>query len=57
MQRINHAPEGAYYIGSTEGPDQMSEATADAIGEAMQPAYLQDSDGVRHYFDLFTTEG
>jgi len=45
-------PEGAAYIGSTEGPNQLSEETADRIGDATAPAYIKDQDGHRHFFDL-----
>jgi hypothetical protein len=52
MKRITHAPADAAYIGSTEGPDQISEETADSIDDATAPAYIQDPDGCRHFFDL-----
>ena len=39
-------------IGSTEGPDQISEETADRLADATAPAYIQDEDGHRHFFDL-----
>ena len=52
MKRIQHAPADAAYIGSTEGPDQISEETADRIEDATAPAYIQDEDGRRHFFDL-----
>lgn len=45
-------PGDAAYIGSTEGPDTMSEATADRLDDATAPAYIQDQDGTRHFFDL-----
>lgn len=45
-------PHDAAYIGSTEGPDTMSEATADRLDDATAPAYTQDQDGTRHFFDL-----
>jgi hypothetical protein len=47
-------PHDAAYIGSTEGPDQMSEETADRIEDATAPAYIQDQDGTRHFFELCT---
>lgn len=52
MQRINHAPDTARYIGSDDCPGQMSEAVADRLDRAIEPAYIQDQDGTRHYFDL-----
>jgi hypothetical protein len=52
MKRLNSAPEHADYLGSTEGPDQLSEATADRIDEAIEPAFFQDADGHRHFFDM-----
>jgi hypothetical protein len=52
MKRITHAPADSAYIGSTEGPDQMSEETADRLNDATAPAYIQDEDGHRHFFDL-----
>ncbi len=52
MKRITHAPADAAYIGSTEGPDTMSEETADRIDDATAPAFTQDQDGTRHFFDL-----
>jgi hypothetical protein len=45
-------PHSAAYIGSTEGPDQISEETADRIDDSTAPAYTQDQDGTRHFFDL-----
>jgi hypothetical protein len=52
MKRITHAPQDSAYIGSTEGPDQISEETADRIEDATALAYIQDPDGCRHFFDL-----
>jgi hypothetical protein len=52
MKRIQHAPQDSAYIGSTEGPDTMSEETADRLDDATAPAYIQDEDGNRHFFDL-----
>jgi hypothetical protein len=45
-------PASAAYLGSTEGPDTISEETADRIEDATAPAYIQDEDGHRHFFDL-----
>jgi len=45
-------PSSAAYIGSTEGPDQISEETADRIDEAGEPVFFQDEDGHKHFFDL-----
>ena len=58
MKRFNSdqaLPEGAAYLGSTEGPDQMSEETADRLDDATAPAYIKDTDGRRHFFDLCPT--
>jgi hypothetical protein len=52
MKRIEHAPADSAYIGSTEGPNTMSEETADRLNDATAPAYIQDEDGHRHFFDL-----
>jgi hypothetical protein len=52
MKRLNSAPDHADYLGSTEGPDQLDEATADRIDEAANPAFFQDADGHRHFFDM-----
>ena len=56
MKRYNAdtLPHSAEYIGSTEGPDTMSEETADRIDDATAPAYIQDQDGTRHFFELCT---
>ena len=48
-------PVEATYLGSTEGPDQMSEETADRLDDATAPAYIKDEDGYRHFFDLCPT--
>jgi|GEM_PF-6422695 len=48
-------PEGAAYLGSTEGPVQMSEETAGRLDDATAPAYIKDDDGHRHFFDLCPT--
>jgi hypothetical protein len=45
-------PNEAAYIGSSEGRDQVSEETADHLSDATAPAYIQDEDGTRHFFDL-----
>lgn len=45
-------PARADYIGSTEGADRIAEAVADRLDRAAAPAYIQDADGTRHYFDL-----
>lgn len=47
-------PNTATYLGSTEGPDTMSEATADEIDRAAEPAFFKDQDGSRHFFELAT---
>ena len=47
-------PKAATYIGSTEGPDTMTEAVADAIDRAAEPAFFKDEDGTRHFFELAT---
>jgi hypothetical protein len=54
MRRLSAAPPAttADYIGSTEGPHQIDEATADRIDEATEPAFFQDADGWRHFFDM-----
>jgi hypothetical protein len=52
MRRLAAAPTAADYLGSTEGPHQISEETADRIEEAAEPAFFQDADGHRHFFDM-----
>ena len=52
MKRIYTQPHDSAYIGSTEGPDWMSEETADRLNDATAPAYIQYEDGHRHFFDL-----
>jgi len=54
MRRLSAAPPAtaADYLGSTEGPHQIDEATADRIDEATEPAFFQDEDGHRHFFDM-----
>jgi hypothetical protein len=54
MRRLSAAPPAtaADYIGSTEGPHQIDEATADRIDEAAAPAFFQDADGHKHFFDM-----
>lgn len=47
-------PKAATYLGSTEGPDTMAEAVADEIDRAAEPAFFQDRDGTRHFFELAT---
>ena len=47
-------PHSAAYIGSTEGPDQMSEELADRIDDTIAPAYIQEPDGSRSFFELCT---
>lgn len=45
-------PHDAVYIGSTEGPDTMSEFLADLIADAIAPAYIQEPDGSASFFEL-----
>ena len=45
-------PQDAAYIGSTEGPDQMSEELADRIEDTIAPAYITEPDGSRSFFEL-----
>lgn len=45
-------PKTAVYLGSEHGDGSIEEATADAINEAIEPAFFRDEDGQRHYFDL-----
>jgi hypothetical protein len=52
MKRIYHVPQDAAYLGSTEGPDTMSEEITDRLNDATAPAYIKDEDGHRHFFDL-----
>ena len=47
-------PQDAAYIGSTEGPDQISEFLADLIEDATAPAYITEPDGSRSFFELCT---
>lgn len=49
-------PARAAYIGSTEGADHIAEAVADQLDRAAAPAYIQDDDGTKHYFDLEPNE-
>jgi hypothetical protein len=45
-------PKTAIYLGSRNGGGEMEEATADAIADAIEPAFFKDEDGEFHYFDL-----
>ena len=45
-------PHDAAYIGSTEGPDRISEFLADLIADAIAPAYIQEPDGSASFFEL-----
>ena len=45
-------PHDAQYIGSTEGPDTISTQVQDLIDDTIAPAYIQDQDGTRHFFEL-----
>jgi hypothetical protein len=45
-------PDSAAYIGSTEGPDRISTQVLELIDETTAPAYIQDPDGTRHFFEL-----
>jgi hypothetical protein len=52
MKRIYNQPHDAQYIGSTEGPDRISNFVLDLIDDSIAPAYIQDEDGTRHFFEL-----
>tara|TARA_R110000782_G_scaffold206223_1_gene294896 strand:- start:886 stop:1062 length:177 start_codon:yes stop_codon:yes gene_type:complete len=56
MHQIFNPPADAVYIGCTEGADRMSEETADQLADAADPAYIEDADGSRYFFDLHPTE-
>jgi hypothetical protein len=45
-------PREAAYLGSTEGPDTISEFLADLIADAIAPAYIQEPDGSASFFEL-----
>lgn len=45
MKKLTSAPEDHEYLGS-------SEEVYDRIAEAVEPAYIVDEGGTRHYFDL-----
>jgi hypothetical protein len=45
-------PNDAAYIGSTEGPDLISTQVLDLIDDTIAPAYVQDADGTRHFYEL-----
>lgn len=45
-------PQDAAYIGSTEGPDRISTQVLDLIDDTTAPAYTQDQDGTRHFYEL-----
>jgi hypothetical protein len=45
-------PHSAEYIGSTEGPHQMSEELADRLDDTIAPAYITEPDGSRSFFEL-----
>jgi len=45
-------PHDAAYIGSTEGPDRMSETLADLLADAIAPAYIAEPDGSASFFEL-----
>jgi hypothetical protein len=45
-------PASAAYIGSTEGPDRISTQVLDLIDDTTAPAYIQDPDGTRHFYEL-----
>jgi hypothetical protein len=45
-------PQTAIYLGSEHGDGSIEESTADAINEAIEPAFFKDEDGQRHFFDL-----
>lgn len=45
-------PHHAAYIGSTEGPDRISTQVQELLDDTVAPAYIQDQDGTRHFFEL-----
>lgn len=47
-------PHDAAYLGSTEGPHQMSEELADRLDDTIAPAYITEPDGSRSFFELCT---
>ena len=51
--KYSDVPAGASYLGSEHGDGSMDENLADAIDAAINVACYRDSDGVRHYFDLY----
>lgn len=45
-------PHDAAYIGSTEGPDRISTQVQELLDDTVAPAYTQDPDGTRHFYEL-----
>lgn len=45
-------PASAAYIGSTEGPDRISTQVQDLLDDTIAPAYIQEPDGSRSFFEL-----
>jgi len=45
-------PHDAAYLGSTEGPDTISEFLADLLADAIAPAYIKEPDGSASFFEL-----
>jgi hypothetical protein len=45
----NTLPADAAYIGSSEGPDQISQELDDRLADAIAPAFFKDPDGHRHF--------
>jgi hypothetical protein len=45
-------PADAAYLGSTEGPDTISEFLADLLADAIAPAYIKEPDGSASFFEL-----
>lgn len=45
-------PASAAYIGSTEGPDRISTQVQDLLDDTIAPAYIQELDGSRSFFEL-----
>lgn len=49
---LDTLPPDAAYLGSTEGPDTMSEFLADLLADAIAPAYIKEPDGSASFFEL-----
>ena len=52
MKKLQSPPDWAIYIGTSDPDGYTSEELADRLDRAIDPAFFQEQDGAKSFFDL-----